>query len=779
VRFFFPALPLVSSRSVSVCSIFSSERKNAAPPLRLKFSCQKATYQHINNGSVTVLLPVRAGVLRLARVGSCIVGCALLAFTGCWKNEPIDEAKAAGKTTADFPQITADIFEPMDGGIDLSPEEIMGRNTWNLWSGGNQHFWNQAAQDSFGLMDLLKMLDNRKFSRGERFKTLGLINEPGFQARAPTEPDELGLCLDRQITPEPPGIDETVYGKPSGVLGFRLFPNPEFDDEARKKWDGKRFYEDPSYYNDNKLIRPYRVGVACGACHIAPNPSNPPADPENPRWENLASAIGNQYINEGKVFACNVEKGGFFYEMLAVQPRGTSDTSRIATDHINNPNAINAIFLLAERERIAKIATPEKMAGGTLALPETEEEMHVPHILKDGADSIGVRGATIRVYVNIGTFSEYWLTRHNRLIGLTPQQPFEIPYAREHSVFWRATEERLDNIAAFFRKLKSFRLADAREGQAYITTDAVVMTRGKEVFAESCAACHSSKQPPPNIDPRSGEGKAWFRVEVMKPDFLENNFLSNDKRYPLTKIETNSARAFATNAKAGHVWDNFSSLTYKELSPVDELEFFNPFDETHPIKFKPKDRNVAPGYYRTPSLVSVWSSAPLLHNNMLGKFTGDPSVAGRMEAFNDAVEKLFWPEKRVGKDSIWRTQDDCSLHLRKEFLPPPLRALRALADRDGYIKFGMIPKGTPVNLIGNLEPDFRNIAVFRKVAEKLIKLKTTKLSRDEAAAEFTKLIPDLLAANKCPDFVEDKGHYFGTDLPDTDKRALIEYLKTF
>jgi hypothetical protein len=152
----------------------------------------------------------------------------------------------------------------------------------------------------------------------------------------------------------------------------------------------------------------------------------------------------------------------------------------------------------------------------------------------------------------------------------------------------------------------------------------------------------------------------------MAPDFLENNFLSNDKRYPLTKIETNSARAFATNAKSGHVWDNFSSQTYKELSPVDELEFFNPFDETHPIKFKPKDKNVAPGYYRTPSLVSLWSSAPFLHNNTLGKFTGDPSVAGRMEAFNDAVEKLLWPEKRLNKASIWRTQNECSLHLRKE-----------------------------------------------------------------------------------------------------------------
>jgi len=700
----------------------------------------------------------------------------MLAFASCGKTEPIDEAKAAGKSTADFPQVTADIFKPMDGGIDLSPEEIMGRNTWNLWSGGNQHFWNHAAQDSYGLMDLLKMLDNRKFPRGERFKTLGLVNEPGFRARAPTEPDEFGLCLDKQIAPEPAGIDETVYGRPSGVLGFRLFPNPEFNDEARKKWDGKRFYEDKAYYNDNKLIRPYRVGVACGACHIAPNPSNPPADPENPRWENLASAIGNQYINEGKVFACNVEKGGFFYEMLAAQPRGTSDTSRIATDHINNPNAINAIFLLAERERIAKLATPEKMTGGTLALPGEKEEMNVPHILKDGADSIGVRGATIRVYVNIGMFSEYWLTRHNRLIGLRPQRPFEIPYAREHSVFWRATEERLGNIAAFFRKLKPFHLADASGGPAYITTDSTVMTRGTEVFAESCAACHSSKQPPPNIDPRSGEGKAWFRAEVMKPEFLENNFLSDDKRYPLTKIETNSARAFATNAKAHHIWDNFSSQTYKELSPVDELEFFNPFDETHPIKFRPKDKDVAPGYYRTPSLVNLWSSAPFLHNNMLGKFTGDPSVAGRMDAFNDAVEKLLWTEKRLNKDSIWRTQNECSFHLRKEFLPSPFDKL---AGPDGYVKIGRIPKGTPINLLANLQPDFQRTGAFLKAAGKLTKINLENLSPEAADAELRKLVPDLIAMNKCPDFIEDKGHYFGTDLSDNDKRALIEYLKTF
>ena len=198
---------------------------------------------------------------------------------------------------------------------------------------------------------------------------------PGERAwfRAASKPDEFGLWLDEQVEPEPAGIDEKVYGKPSGVLGFRLFPNPEFNDEARKKWDGNRFMNDATYYNDNKLVRPYRVGVACGSCHISPYPSNPPADPENPRWENLASAIGNQYINEGKVFACNVEKGGFFYEMLAAQPRGTSDTSRIATDHINNPNAINRDLSCWPNANASR--RQEKMAGGTLALPGEKEEM--------------------------------------------------------------------------------------------------------------------------------------------------------------------------------------------------------------------------------------------------------------------------------------------------------------------------------------------------------------------------------------------------------------------
>ncbi len=715
--------------------------------------------------------------LSLNPPAGCVLVLACCLTAGCWKKPVVDEAKAAGKTTADFPKITADVFAPLDqGGIDgdgkLTDEEIRGRNTWILWTGGNQHFWNEVSQDSFGLMDLLKVLDNRHVPRGERFAKLGLINQPGF--RAATKPDKYGLWLDEPTGPEPAGIDEAVYGKPTGVMGFRLFPNPEFENSeaAKQAWSGEKFVSDPEYWNRKDVVRPYRIGVSCGSCHVSMNPVHPPADPANPAWENLASAIGNQYIREGAVFACNVVKGGFFYEMIAAQPPGTSDTSRIATDHINNPNSINSIFLLAERLRIAE---KETLASGALNIPGTQKEMPVPHILKDGADSVGVPGATIRVYVNIGLFSEYWLTRHNRLIGLTPQKPFEIAYAQEHSVFWRATEERVGDIAAFFSRLKSFRLADAPGGAAHLTSDPAVLTRGKIVFAENCASCHSSKTPE-GLDPQSPAGVEALRAAVLEPDFLENNFLSDDRRKPVALIKTNTSRAFGTNAKAGHVWDNFSSQTYKELPIGEPMEFYNPFDEASPIRFDPAARNVGPGFFRTPSLVSIWTSAPYLNNNALGKFTGDPSVAGRIEAFSDAIQKLLWPEKRAGKASIWRTQNECALQLRKEYLPGPLQKL---ADADGFLRIGPIPKGMPINLLGSVEPDLVQAAEIKvALLPALLKIHKENLTGDAATAELRKAVPALLKASKAPDFIEDEGHEFGAQLPDADKLALIEFLKT-
>ena len=43
----------------------------------------------------------------------------------------------------------------------------------------------------------------------------------------------------------------------------------------------------------------------------------------------------------------------------------------------------------------------------------------------------------------------------------------------------------------------------------------------------------------------------------------------------------------------------------------------------------------------------MWATAPLLHNNTLGIYNHDPSVAGRLAAFDDAIGKLFYRSKRA------------------------------------------------------------------------------------------------------------------------------------
>jgi hypothetical protein len=106
---------------------------------------------------------------------------------------------------------------------------------------------------------------------------------------------------------------------------------------------------------------------------------------------------------------------------------------------------------------------------------------------------------------------------------------------------------------------------------------------------------------------------------------------------------------------------------------------------------------------------------------------------------------------------------------------------------EGMIQIGPIPKGTPVNLLSNLDLESNKLDLAALVAKMIVDLKRVEgASDEEAAAVFKNLVPDLLALSECPDFVVNKGHYFGTDLfkeepalSDDEKWALIEYLKTF
>ena len=603
-------------------------------------------------------------------------------------------AQPASKIEPEFPPAAVDYFTAMDDGIRLDAQQVRGRNTWLMWTGGDEAFWDFLASQSDGAFDLLKVLDSR--NRAMRFSYYGLMNEPGFKQAAAA--DQLGLWLDAPDGTRDPSYsanyDEAfpkdaflrTYGRASGIVGLRIFPNPDFDAAARRRWNPQRYYDDPAYFGDPKLVRPYRVGMACGFCHVGPHPLHPPADPEHPGWDNLSSNIGNQYFKTGRIFVLPHQEDNFLFQVVNSMPPGTVDTSALATDNINNPRTMNAIYQVGARLQTAVV---ESLSGGNLDMPGTQKTMPVPHVLKDGADSIGIVGALTRVYVSIGDFDREWRKHFNLLIGGQQETPFPVAVARRNSPYFRATLERMPDLAAFFvAAAKPQPLAKAPGGAQYLQDSDATVGRGQQVFAENCAGCHVSYNkmpaPPPGVERATPAWDAWVRSAdfkskmtelVQRSDFLDDNFLSTDRRYPVSRIGTNACSPLASNALRGHVWDNFSSDTYKNLPAVGTIEVNDPVTGDPMSYVMPGGGR---GYVRVPSLVSIWASAPYLQNNSVGEFTGDPSVAGRMAAFQDGIEKMLWPEKRLGFGSVYRTTQESwlnvsiSSYLPKSFLPAAL-----------------------------------------------------------------------------------------------------------
>lgn len=798
-----------------------------------------------------------------------------------------DEALRAGRDSNSFRAADEDYFHDMDGGIALTADEVKGRNTWIVWTGGNDRFWDEISRKSAGGLDLLKTLSSYDPERDPRLSTeekarlkkiyqarrdnrwyyLGLVNEPCFEQATGPDEERFGLWLDRRrqdCQPDPfenerkyPGVAlgarghnlpaGSFYGYASGIVGLRLFPNPDFDEAAAKKWDPVRYYTDPSYYDAKDLIKPYRVGMSCAFCHVGPNPIEPPTEAENPEWKNLSSNVGAQYFWVDRIFSWRDDETNFISQLFHTSRPGTLDTSLVSTDYINNPRSMNAVYNLAPRLEIARKWGRETLSGGGLdnrqfndfvtsgplaELFRKPNTVWTPAVLKDGADSAGTLGALNRVYLNIGLFSEEWLLHFNPLVGGKRITPIEIKVARENSAYWQATEQQTFAMALFFRKSATpHRLKDAPGGAAYLTESRATRERGKTVFADYCARCHSSKLPAPprGADPGNCAGPDylncwnnywnWTKTEDFKEqmrrivradDFLQDNYLSTDLRIPVTLLQTNACSPLATNAIAGNIWDNFSSQSYKDLPSVGAITVHDPLTgEARPYQMPGGGR----GYTRPASLVSLWSSAPFLLNNSVGKFEPSPSVESRMRSFQDSIEQLLWPERRQ-QDAVLgdkvpgvidRTTTTSYLRVPAGYLPDFLRELLDPAARyfpwlftSGGVEIGPIPAGVPVNLLANLElvPESDDPAARVEHGKKLLALllkakgdlkAIPKDAGDEEARKvFANLAEPLLELNKCPDFVVNRGHYFGTSyfleepaLSDADKKALIGFLKTF
>ncbi|HEY1235633.1 MAG TPA: hypothetical protein VGH22_19795 [Candidatus Binatia bacterium] len=765
-----------------------------------------------------------------------------------------DEALTVGRTADSFPAADENYFKDMDGGVELTANEIKGRNNWIVWTGGNDRFWDELVNRSFGAVDFLKIISSHPkvshLSRETRWKYLGLVNEPCFEKPQATRSDRFGLWLDNRSKDCPadpfeneqkyPGVKigargknipvGSYYGYATGIVGLRLFPNPDFDESAAKKWDPERFYTDPNYYNDNHLVRPYRVGMSCGFCHVGPSPIKPPADPEKPKWENLNSNSGAQYFWVDRILFWNKDEANFIYQLLHTSLPGTLDTSFISSDYINNPRTMNAVYSVGPRLAPALRWGKEKIAGPELKnkqlqdFPQTAalsqffqkpDTVLTPRVLKDGADSVGLLGALNRVFINIGLFSEEWTLHFNPLVGGKKITPIRIEDAEKNSSYWNATVNQTADVALFFLKTaKPDALKNAPGGEKYLTADKAILERGKLAFANYCARCHSSKIPaaPANLDDSDwNQYWAWTKTDGFKEkmkaivdadDFLTDNYLSTERRIPVTLLQTNACSPLATNGLGGNIWDNFSSQTYKNLPSAGKMTFYNPVDAS-PFEYElPAGGR---GYTRVPSLTSLWSTAPFLLNNSVGKFHWEPSVESRMDAFNDAIEKMLWPEKR-DKDPIlgdkvpgfiYRTTTTSYIKLAPGFLPDSLHKLLSWNDwlarwfpwlfSEEGVRIGPIPKGTPVSLLTNIDLETDKLDLAGLMLKMKEDLKQVEGKSDAEAAQVLKnLVPDLIKVSKCPDYIVNKGHYFGTSffkeeqpLADEDKRALIEFLKTF
>jgi hypothetical protein len=755
-------------------------------------------------------------------------------------------------------------------GRTLTDKQKLGRDTWIMWTGGNQAFFKLAREKAgqFGIpVDYYRLLDSR--GRSTRFTRFGLVNEPN--CRAATKPDQYGLWLDEWLGDDS-YPDTKVYGEPTGVVGLRKFKNPKFD---ASKWDVNGYFRRPGDYEP-----PYLIGMSCCLCHMGFNPLRPPADPNEPKWENMAANLGNQFIDEGALFfgegkiIFGGENGGqglreddFLYQYARTQPRGTSETSRLSYDFINNPNVINSIFFLHNRPAFNRPPfdgpgykeTLNPAARQQLTRLGDPDGFTIHHVLKDGADSQSIPIASVRVYVNIGMCGSYWIGQlWNPFQPDRPQQPFDMEKAAADFPEWNQTLDRMPALEDYLATYVPMHLEDAEGGKwkgQEVIPDAYKsgsdeqrekwkqVERGQEIFAENCAFCHSSKMPADGDDLKAlltlkdyyrsvqkneddavkqarARVVAYYRKAVKADDFLQNNTLTDDVRYPVSELKTSAARAIATNADAGHIWEQFSSPEYKSLPSAGELTFYNPVTDADDRKWTPPP---AGGYYRTASLVSIWATAPYLHNNSVGTFTGDPSVPGRLKSFDDGIRKLLHIVPRDGHQSIKRTTTRSYLTLRMSVLgsvanqkimslrdellaklPDPLKNSRPQlfdvieikdlkdAKLDALDKIAIripVPAGTPINLLANLkisDPEVRlkgALAYLGYVFQTDLAAKARELGivgRPIAAIadrEAKRHMDELLKLGEHPDLVEDHGHDYGTGLSEDDKSALIEYLK--
>lgn len=773
-----------------------------------------------------------------------------------------------------------------------TPEERAGREIWFFATAYNDRFFTYTYPQRLGAtIDWYEILGAE--NKGDLFPAWGAIVDP--DCCMPGDPDCPAQSLDETYGFQwCPGDDDLLsyvgregytdpacdfvdapfdgstphgsqdqrqsacdlrFGTSTGALGLRKFPNPRFDaakwealNGSAASWDGYRTMlldADPadaaSENSDARMNRlfdgsvepPFRIGMACGACHIAFDPTNPPADPNNPEWENIDGLVGNQYSRASNMLGNGLSKHRIEWQLIARSRPGVVDTSALPMDLVSNPGTMNAIINFAKRplhehtfSRWTKAAICPADAAEEDCWCEpgkdgkcwewTRVTEDVPNVLKGGEDSVGYNEAIQRVYFNIGSCAEQcWMNHLPDLRAADPAQrnygqtPFDIGQCRRDCGSFRAIEDRLNEVKAFFLSARPSDLYAARgldeprdlELQLDEEFFDGAVEQGRAVFAETCARCHSSQSGPyDNTD---------FLAASAEDATLREDWLGNDEPTLASEVGTYTARAQHSNHMETRVWAQYASEN---------------------VKARAADPNATEvmtgggrGYYRNISLLSAWAHAPFMQNNAIGPelcgkddgtktdhysspyvdgdgkpladppecWAYDPSVEGRYELFKASMEDMLYPDRRT--DKMFVLDHDVIIDV-------------APAIKIGTLETGLsvsIAAGQPAVALNSLRYKdlIQDLVLLRRNEPKLDAKYAGILEPDELAdlkQSLDAMVSELLAAeghrvieiisdrdhfiqryySNLHDRIENAGHRFGEDLTDREKQALTAFVAT-
>lgn len=722
---------------------------------------------------------------------------------------------------------------PDDYGADaegLSREARIGKAVWYNSIAGNERFHTYVAQQKIGVpQDWYRVLNSAE--RDSRFDNWGIINDPtpgceaggeeffGFD-KCPGD-DALMASLKNKTKYVDPActVSGTFnatdcflgFGTSTGALGYRKFPNPRFDAAAWQALGGgsQPFTNGKFSPRNGGIEPPFLIGTSCGSCHISFNPLNPPANVNKPEWANIKGLVGAQYGSLTQIVGSGAAAGSIEAELTNNTRPGVTDTSAHTGDLVHNPGTPNAIFNLAKRPTFNKTMND----GST---------QNVLGILKGGEDDAGNVGAIVRVFINIGVCSEECLMNHlqdgRSITGRGSfQTPFDVNQCRQDCPAYGALENQVDNVIKFFSSKAghSTDLVDAVGGKEAMEAKvggADLIAKGKRLFVqEECASCHTSSKPAPGSGVRyDADFLNQIDFTAKDADGVRQDWLSNEERTPQQKVGTTRCRSLHSNHMAGHVWDQYASKTYKE-SPDPSVPGLDPVPELD--QSKGGEKGGGRGYYRNFSLLGVWSTAPLLHNNAVGpelcpgnaikhSFRGClpinnemVSVDGRLKLFEQSMDELLTPPAdRIKKITVTSSSVDMDLgpKIPRAFLPGGADSTELAG-----LKISL-PAGTAISsfasldhrtLVKNLATKFAGMnaqqrkATFDEIVKKGGSLAAKNLLEDPANSNCSgkddrATEPKIGNNSRTNGWIENAGHDFGTGLDPEDKRALIAFLKT-